>query len=85
MILSLQCQNKQKRFLNRIEKEVQSHNNKRTKVAILNFSDFEMNDQFALLRSRSNADFKRKCISPNDNKRSENKLSNTNYDKFFKK
>lgn len=47
-------------ILKKIEKEVQSQNHQRTKIAVLDFKDFEMNDQNALLRSRSNTDFRKK-------------------------
>lgn len=47
-------------ILKKIEKEVQSQTNRRTKVAVLDFTGFQMHDQYALLRSRSNTEFIRK-------------------------
>ena len=44
----------------KVKKEISSQNNKRTKVAILDYTDFQINDKFEILRSRSNKNFRNK-------------------------
>ena len=44
----------------KVGKEIQSQQNARSELAILDFTDFHLNDQYELLRSRSNANFRNK-------------------------
>ncbi|CAI2373233.1 unnamed protein product [Moneuplotes crassus] len=55
-------ENKTRNIRQKIIEQIQTHNQKGNKVAILDFTDFEMKDKFDIIRSRSNKDFKRKYM-----------------------
>lgn len=62
----------------KIEKEVQSQQNNREKIAILDFTGFEMKDRFDILKSRKiNKEFNRLVKAKNPNNIGTGKIAYT--------